>query len=217
MRMTMQTTFRAAAILLAATALASCSGKPASITDIRPDDMTLGSPTAKVTMVEYASVACPICGNFEENLWPEVKAKYIDTGKVRYVYRPMPMGVMTIAMTGELLAECSGKDKYFNVVEAIMRGQEVFYKHRTVETDEFARPVMLDIAQSVGMSEADFNKCVTNPDSVNKLQARFDNYEKKDNVYETPTFFINGQKLDRTKGDITDFDAAIQPLLKANP
>ncbi len=215
MRMTLQTTFRAAGVAMAVAALASCSSKPASITDIRPDDMTLGSPTAKVTMVEYASVACPICGNFEENLWPQVKAKYVDTGLVRYVYRPMPMGVPTIAMTGELLAQCSGKDKYFNVVEAIMRGQEVFYKHRTVETDAYARPVLLDIAKSVGMSEDDFNKCVTNSDSVKKLQSRFDTYERKDNVYETPTFFINGKKLDRTKGDISDFDAALQPLLKA--
>ncbi len=216
MRISMQTTFRAAAALVAVAMLGSCSGKPASITDLRPDDMTMGNPDAKVTLVEYASPACPICADFNQNLWPQVKAKYVDTGKVRYIYRPMPMGVETIAISGELLAKCAGKDKYFNVIDAVMRGQDVFYKHHTIETDAFARPVLLDIAKSAGMSEDDFTKCVTNQDNVKKLQARFRTYEDTDRVLETPTFFVNGNKLTRSKGDISDFDAAFQPLLKGN-
>ena len=219
MRLNTPTFFRATALtagLLAAVLLASCSGKPASIGDVRPDDMTLGSPDAKVTMVEYASVACPICSHFTIDLWPQVKAKYIDTGKVRYIYRPMPMGVPTIALSGELLAECAGKDKYFNVVDAIMRGQQTFYKNYTVETDAYARPVLVGIAQSAGMSEDDFNRCISDKDKATKLQARFKTYLQKDHVDATPTFFVNGKQLDRTKGDISDFDAAIQPLLKGN-
>ncbi len=219
MRLTKPTFLRAAALtagLLATALLASCSSKPASIGDVRPDDMTLGSPDAKVTMVEYASVACPICGHFTTDLWPEVKAKYVDTGKVRYVYRPMPMGVPTIALSGELLAECAGKGRYFTVVDAIMRGQQTFYKNYTVETDAYARPVLVDIAKSMGMSEDEFNTCVTNQANAKKVSDRFNDYLQKDGVNETPTFFINGKKLERTKGDITDFDNAIQPLLKAN-
>ena len=211
--MRMSSKFVAGLAMLAATALASCDNTPKTITDVRPDDMVMGSATAPVTMVEYASVACPHCGHLAVTVWPDVKAKYIDTGKVRYIYRPMPFGVPTIATSGELLAECAGKDKYFNVVEAIMRGQAVFYAKG--ETDALARPVLLNIAQSAGMSEADFTKCISDPVTNKKLSSRFQTYMTVDKIDETPTFFVNGKKLTLSKGDISDFDKAIQPLLKA--
>src|SRR5438105_4018250 len=85
-----------------------------------PADRTLGDAKAPVTVIEYGSVACPICGRFNDNVMPMLKAKYIATGKVRYIFRPMLTGVATIAVSGERLAECAGKDKYFSVVDAVM-------------------------------------------------------------------------------------------------
>ena len=155
-------------------------------------DHALGNPKAPVTIIEYASVACPYCANFNATVMPELKAKYIDTGKVRYVYRPMLTGVQTIAVAGERLAECAGNDRYFAVVDAMMRGQKEFYAYG--ESDVFARPVLLRIAKSFGFDEATFDKCVADPNGLSALNARNDKYLES-GVHSTPTIVVNGKEL----------------------
>ena len=155
-------------------------------------DHALGNPKAPVTIIEYASVACPYCANFNATVMPELKAKYIDPGKVRYIYRPMLTGVQTIAVAGERLAECAGNDKYFEVVDAMMRGQKEFYAYG--ESDIFARPVLLRIAKSFGFDEAAFDKCVADPNGLNALNARNDKYLES-GVHSTPTIVVNGKEL----------------------
>src|SRR5439155_2600770 len=106
-------------------AVAACQ-KPAGEA-ASADDMTMGSPNAKVTMIEYASVSCPHCARFATEVFPAFKAKYIDTGQVRYVAREALTGDPAIAAAGFLTARCAGKDKYFQVVDAIYRAQpEIF-------------------------------------------------------------------------------------------
>jgi protein-disulfide isomerase len=162
-------------------------------------------------VVEYASVACPICARVNQEVMPQFKAKYVDPGKVRYVYRPMMTGNPSVATAGHLLAQCAGKDKFFKVVDAIMRSQDQMGGEQTGYSN--ARPVLLDIAKSVGLSEDQFTKCITDPKGI---QAMNDINEQaiKAGVDATPTFFVNGKKMELQKGDITDFDNAIQPLLK---
>ncbi len=157
-----------------------------------PGDHALGNPKAPVTVIEYASVACPYCAKFNETIMPEFKAKYIDTGKVRYVYRPMLTGVQTIAVSGERLAECAGKDRYFAVIDAMMRGQREYYAYG--ESDVFARPILLRIAKSFGFDEAAFDKCVADPAGLDALNARNDKYLES-GVHSTPTIVVNGKEL----------------------
>ncbi len=164
---------------------------PVSAQDVAGDHV-MGNPKAPVTIIEYASVACPYCANFNATVMPELKAKYIDTGKVRYVYRPMLTGVETIAVAGERLAECAGNDKYFEVVDAMMRGQKEFYAYG--ESDVFARPVLLRIAKSFGFDEAAFDKCVVDPNGLNALNARNDKYLES-GIHSTPTIVVNGKEL----------------------
>lgn len=170
--------------------------------DATPADHMLGDPNAKITVVEYGSVACPGCAHFNETAFPQFKAKYIDTGKVRYVFRPMLTGVPTVAMAGTRLAECAGKDKYFSVIDAVMRGQHEFYP--SGETDIFAHAVLVRIAKSYGLDEPAFNKCVTDPDGVRQVNQGYNN-ALASGVRSTPTFFVNGKRLD----DSSDLDAAI--------
>jgi len=155
-------------------------------------DHALGSPKAPVTVVEYASVACPYCANFNATVIPEFKAKYIDTGKVRYIYRPMLTGVQTIAVSGERLAECAGNDKYFAVIDAMMRGQKEYYAYG--ESDVFARPILLRIAKSFGFDEAAFDKCVADPNGLSALNAKNDKYLES-GIHSTPTIVVNGKEL----------------------
>jgi len=155
-------------------------------------DHAMGNPKAPVTVIEYGSVACPVCGRFNETVMPELKAKYIGTGKVRYIYRPMLTGVQTIAFSGERLAECAGNDRYFAVVDAIMRGQKEFYAYG--ENDVFARPVLLRIAKSFGFDEAAFDKCVLDPAALNAINAASDKYVDS-GIGSTPTIVVNGKAM----------------------
>jgi protein-disulfide isomerase len=157
-----------------------------------------------VTFVEYASVACPVCGRWYKEVWPAFKAKYVDTGKIHFIYREMLVGgadEVTAAASGFLLARCAGKDRYFQMVDAIYNSQP----------DLFADPrgVLLNIAKSAGMTEAQFDACITDRASVDALQKRVDDNAKKDNVTATPTFVVNGKALEPGFHTLPDIDAAI--------
>ena len=174
-----------------------------------PDDMTLGNANAKVTVVEYASVGCPICGRWYKEVYPAFKAKYIDTGKINFVSKEMLVGggaEVTVAASGFLLARCAGKDKYFTIVDAIYKNQE----------QAFAAPreTLVDIAKSTGMTEAQFDKCVSDEAAIKALNDRVERHSAKDGVDSTPTFVVNGRKLEPGYHPLEDLDAAIAAASK---
>jgi protein-disulfide isomerase len=171
--------------------LAACSKSNTSLGAPGPEDMTMGNPNAKVLVAEYASVACPHCAAFNNDVFPAFKAKYIDTGKVRYVLHEMLVGnqaEQAMAAAGFLLARCAGKDKYFAVTDAI------FHNQTAIEASGDLRGGLLRIAQSMGMSEPQFNACIGDQNALKALDARVQ-AAGKDGVDSTPTFIINGQKL----------------------
>jgi protein-disulfide isomerase len=192
--------------------LAACSkGGGGAVT---ADDMSLGNPQAKVTVIEYASVACPVCADFNNTTFPDFKKKYIDTGKVHYIFREALTGNPALAGSGFLLARCAGKDNYFKVTDAIFRAQDEIYQPGSEDLKPgVAHDVLSRIAQEVGMNDDQLNKCLTNTSAVNALNDRVAKFSKQDNIDATPTFIINGKKLvgDQT---LAQLDAAIQPLLK---
>jgi protein-disulfide isomerase len=190
-----QSTRRLFVIALAVLSLAGCN-KIAAMTGshgaVTADDMSLGNPNAKVTVIEYASVACPFCAHFNNDIFPAFKAKYIDTGRIHYVFREMLVGnsdEMTTAAAGFLMARCAGKDKYFSVVDAIFRGQEAMFKSGDV------KGALLAIAQSTGMTEAQFNACINDEAALKALNDRVQTYTTRDGIDSTPSFVINGKKL----------------------
>ncbi|MGE5502482.1 MAG: thioredoxin domain-containing protein [Ignavibacteriales bacterium] len=124
-------------------ALVACNKATNAATD---DDMSMGSPTAKVTVIEYASASCPHCARWNNDVFPQFKAKYVDTGKVRYVYREFLTPPIEVASAGFLLARCAGKDKYFPVLDAIYRNQAQMYESGDI------RGGLLRIAPSVGIN-----------------------------------------------------------------
>ena len=94
---------------------------------VRPDDMVMGSPSAKVIVMEYASVTCPHCAAWHETVYPAFKAKYVDTGKVRYVFRELPTYPPAVATGGFLVARCAGKTGFFKVIADLMADQPALY------------------------------------------------------------------------------------------
>ena len=174
-----------------------------------PDDMSLGNLAAKVTVVEYASVGCPVCAKWDQEVFPAFKAKYIDTGKIHYVFREMLVGgdsEVAVASAGFLLARCAGKDKYFAVNDAVFASQPAVF--------DTPRETLLNVAKSVGMTEAQFTKCVSDEPSLLALNKRVENNAKSGEVNSTPTFVVNGKKLEAGFQPLSVLDAAIADAAK---
>jgi protein-disulfide isomerase len=198
------TTRRIATVLMMALSLVACSPKTGSGGKL-PDDMDLGNANAKVTVVEYASVGCPVCGKWYREIWPQFKAKYVDTGKVHYVFKEMLVGggaEIAVAASGFLVARCAGKDKYFAVTDAIFKNQEQAFNA--------PRETLDDIAKSVGMTEDQFNKCVNDDAALKALDDRVKQHSSVDHVNSTPTFVINGKAMEPGYHTLDEMDAAIK-------
>ena len=189
----------------AALALAACGGGDAGSAE---GDMTLGAAEdAAVTVVEYASVTCSHCAAWNQAVWPEFKAKYVDTNQVRYVFRELPTPPIDVATAGFLIARCAAADgdveRYFTVVDAIMRAQDEIFAGQ-------GRAVLLRTAQAAGMNEAAFNACVTDEDAVLAMEGRVRQAQQM-GVTGTPAFFVNGERV--SDSTLAGLSAAIDPLL----
>ncbi|KQV55262.1 MULTISPECIES: DsbA family protein [unclassified Caulobacter] len=198
---------RVTLVIALAASLAACGPKGAKVT---ADDMTLGNPNAKVTVIEYASVACPHCARWNEDVFPAFKAKYIDTGKVHYVSREALTGEPRLANAGAMLARCAGKDKYFQVTDAIYHAQASIFQTGDI------RGELLTIAQAAGMNEDQFNSCLSDENAA-KSAERIDKLMKADKIEGTPTFIVNGKKVGSEEGGertLAELDAAIAEASK---
>jgi protein-disulfide isomerase len=149
-------------------------------------DIMIGSDKAPVTIIEYASMTCPHCAHFEETTLPELKKRYIDTGKVRYVMREFPLDALAAA--GFMLARCAGPDKYESVVETLFAKQPDWVIQQPI-------PPLMAIAKQFGFTEESFNACLANQKVLDDIQAVRDHAVNKLQVNSTPTFFINGKRL----------------------
>lgn len=201
---------RTIVLALASAALLTACDRPRSMAD-RPDDMVVGRADAPVTLVEYASVTCGHCAQFQANVFPQLKAKYIDTGKVRYVFREYLSPPNNVAAAGFLLARCAGTDRYFDVVESVMRAQPEMYAGGTSKN---ALPTLRRIGQNFGVGDKQFDRCITDADGMKRIQGGMAATDATTPIEGLPAFFIDGHRVDRTTGDIQDFDRALKPLLK---
>ena len=187
----------------AALTLAACQQKGGTAGAL-PDDMTLGNPQAKVTVQEYASVGCPICGRWYQEVYPAFKAKYIDTNRIHFISKEMLVGggvEVQVAASGFLLARCAGKDKYFAVVDSLYKNQEQAFQD--------PRGTLTNIARSMGMSDAQFNTCVSDEKAIQALNDRVEKHNKE-GVNSTPTFVVNGKKMEAGYHSLEEIDAMIK-------
>lgn len=170
-------------------------------------DMALGPKEAAVTVTEYASMTCPHCASFTENVFPKIKSEFIDTGKIRFVFREFPLDIKAAA--GSMLARCIAKDdsgKYFAVIDMLFKQQNEWVVKNTAET-------LTRIGKQAGLSQQQVEECLKDQALLDKIAAdqKFANEVLK--VNSTPTFFINGEML-RGEQTFEEFSKKITPLLK---
>jgi protein-disulfide isomerase len=201
-------TTRRALILAAACslALAGCSKSEKGAT-AAVGDMTMGDANAPVKMIEYASATCPHCARFNNDVFPEFKKKYIDTGKVHYTFREMLTEPKSVAAAAFLMARCAGKDKYFPAVDAVFRNQQEMF------TTSDPRTVLLRIAQSMGMTEKSFEACVSDEKAFKDLNERIE--KTAGDINGTPAFVFNGKKVKEGEISMAELDAAVAEASKA--
>ena len=177
---------------------------------LKPDalpDMIMGDDKAPVTVIEYASMTCSHCAHFQEATFPELKKRYIDTGKVRYIFREFPLD--SLAAAAFMLARCTGQDdknRYFALVDTLFRQQ------RTWAVEKPLAPLFA-IAKQAGFTQQTFDACLSNQkvlDGIESIRQRASNQFK---VESTPTFFINGTKAPGALS-IEDMAKLIEPYLK---
>ena len=181
-------------------ALAACQKGGGAVTS---EDMTLGNPQAKVTVVEYASASCSHCAKWNEEVWPSFKTKYVDTGRVHYVFREFLTPPVELASAAFLMARCAGKDKYFSVIDAVFRAQPTMYSTGDI------RGELLRIANSAGMSEQEFTQCIRDDEALKALNDRVEKAQREAKITGTPTFVVNGKTVASGEMTLEQFDKAI--------
>jgi len=151
------------------------------------DDRILGNPEAPITIIEYASLTCPHCAHFTNDVLPELKKKWIDTGKAKLVLRDYPLDEP--ALRAAMIARCAPSDRYYGYVDIFFGAQEKWVTARDYR-DALARLVKLG-----GMSREEFDNCLKNTALENKIVEGRLIASKELDVNSTPTFFINGIKF----------------------
>ncbi len=165
-------------------------------------EMAMGPENAKVVVVEYASASCPHCASFHKTAFQELKKEYIDTGKIRFIFREFPLNQPALAAF--MLARCAPKEKYFPLIDMFFEQQETWLAA--------PREGLEKIAQLAGFTKETFEACLKNEAVAKGILAVSDKASKEFGVDSTPSFFVNGELL---KGSLTieELRAKIDPLL----
>ncbi|MGH6871059.1 MAG: thioredoxin domain-containing protein [Rhizomicrobium sp.] len=156
---------------------------------ITSEDRTLGSPKAPVLMVEYAAPTCPVCAAFDMTVFPQIKAQYIDTGKVYYVFRVYPLSSVDVAAEG--MARCLPRQNYIPFIDMLYRNQPKWDPDGHDIPD--VHGALVQMGAEAGMAAAEVDSCIGNPTQQAHTTAVGKEAADKYGVSGTPTFFVNGQ------------------------
>jgi protein-disulfide isomerase len=171
-------------------------------------DLVLGKADAPVTVIEYASMTCPHCANFHKTTYPALKTEYIDTGKVRFIFREFPLDELAVAAS--MLARCAGKDdsgKAVAMIDVLFASQDRWAVRQPI-------PVLQQIAKQAGLTEKAFDECLKDQTLYNNIMAMRERGTKDYKVESTPTLFVNGKAL-KGGATIDELKKVIDPLLKS--
>jgi protein-disulfide isomerase len=158
-----------------------------TVLQITKDDRILGSPEAPITIVEYASLTCPHCAHFANDILPEIKKEWIDTGKAKLVLRDFPLDEP--ALRAAMIARCAPPERYYAFADTFFAAQE-----KWVRSGDY-REALARLAKLGGMGQAEFDTCIKNTELENKIVEGRLRATQELEVSSTPTFFVNGSKL----------------------
>lgn len=181
-------------LVLAALLAAGTMVRPVAaeeVPTVTADDHVLGKADAPNTIIEYASLTCPHCARFDQQVLPELKKGWIDTGKAKLIFRDFPLDAA--ALYAATLARCAPPDRYFNFIDVLFQSQDGWGRSTSAEA---VKTALTRIGKVGGLSEEKINACLSDEklqDAVAK--SRYDANQLY-GVNSTPTFFINGKKLE---------------------
>jgi len=168
-------------------------------------DLVLGKADAPVTIVEYASMTCPHCAAFHKTTYPALKSKYIDTGKVRFIFREFPLD--EVAVAASMLARCAGGDKSIALIDVLFGSQDKWAVRDPL-------PALLQIGKQAGFTQKSFEECLADQKLYSNIVATRERASKEFKVESTPTLFVNG-KMVRGGVSIEELEKQMQPFLKS--
>ena len=151
-------------------------------------EMSIGSPDAPVTLHEYSSLTCGHCASFHTESLPHIKKNYVDTGKVRVVFHDFPLG--NLAFAASMIARCAGPERHFELFDRLYQSQANW-----AQSDN-PRAALIAIARFSGLSEQDVDACLQNEDLAKGIQANAANGQDLYGINSTPTFILEGQKIE---------------------
>jgi len=169
------------------------SSNESSVLNLTEDDFIIGNDNASITIIEYASMSCSHCANFHNNTLPDLKKEYIDTGKVKYVFRDFPYNYP--ALLGSMVMRCTPSEVRYDYMNALYKLQNKWVVRENVVT----RQELYKIMQSGGMSKENFDACLNNVDLENKILSEVIAAQSEFNIRSTPSFLINGDLLEGDK------------------
>jgi protein-disulfide isomerase len=175
-----------ALVLLATTALTPWAGAQEA-RDVA--EMSMGNPDAEVTVIEYASLTCPHCAAFHKEVFPQLKATFIDTGKIHFIFREIYFD--RAALWGAMLARCAGEDRYFGVVDVLFEQQAGWSRRPD------APAIMSDLyafGRQAGLTREAMDACMSDQAWAQSLVETYQKNAQADGISATPTFIINGEK-----------------------
>ncbi len=153
------------------------------------EDKVMGKEDAPIAIVEYASMTCPHCRKFHEEVLPKIKKDYIETGKAKYILRPFPFDGDRRGEAAFMLAYCVPNGNYYAMVDAL------FSTQKSWASEGNPVPELLRLSKLSGMTEKDFEACLKNQDLLTKMVNGRNKAVKEFGVRATPTLFVNGKKL----------------------
>ncbi|MCU0910657.1 MAG: DsbA family protein [Rhodobacteraceae bacterium] len=152
-------------------------------------EMALGSADAPVTVIEYASFTCPHCANFHETVFPQIKANYVDTGKVRFVYREVYFD--RFGLWAAMVARCGGEAKYFGIVDLIYERQRDWAAGN--DPAQIAGNLRT-LGKVAGLGDEALDACLSDGEMAQALVDTWERNRQQDGIDSTPSFLIDGQK-----------------------
>jgi protein-disulfide isomerase len=182
----------------------SSAADAGALLQISKDDRILGRPDAPVTIIEYASLTCPHCAHFQDDVLPEIKKQWIDTGKAKLVLRDFPLDEE--ALRAAMIARCAPADRYYAFADTFFAAQDKWVRERDY------RGALARLARLGGMSREEFDACLRNKQLEDSIVESRLVASKQLDVNSTPTFFINGTKFAGAP-TAQDFAASLEAAL----
>jgi len=161
--------------------------------EILPTDRVLGNPKSKVVLIEYGAPSCPVCAAFNAQSFPRLKANYLDTGKVFYVFRVFPLRADD--GSAEKIARCLPEDKYFAFIDLLFKNQPKWDVEFGVQSPEGVHDGLVLLGRIAGMSREQVDQCMVNKAEDDRINKVASDGEARYSIHATPTFILNGQDI----------------------